>query len=133
MSTPLDGRVALVTGGASGMGRAIATALAAASANVAIGSYLGDRPWATQAYTHQPSAADLASARAAIWATGRQGFAQPLDVRFDDEVEAFVAAATAAFNEAWWLLVALGVAASLALGPTGSPGRSGDRPRLGAA
>jgi DHA2 family multidrug resistance protein len=45
------------------------------------------------------------------------------------------AAATAAFNEAWWLLgvlVALGVAAAFALGPTGSPGRSGDRPRPGA-
>jgi DHA2 family multidrug resistance protein len=46
------------------------------------------------------------------------------------------AAATAAFNEAWWLLgalAALGVVAALALRPTESPGRTGDRPRPGAA
>jgi NAD(P)-dependent dehydrogenase (short-subunit alcohol dehydrogenase family) len=111
MSAPLAGRVALVTGGASGMGRAIATALAAAGADVAIGSYLADRPWATQAYTHQPGADDLASALAAIRATGRRGHAQPLDVRADDEVEAFVAATAATLGPVDILVNAAGVCA----------------------
>ena len=38
----LEGRVAMVTGGASGMGRAMAFAFAAAGADVGIGSLLGD-------------------------------------------------------------------------------------------
>ena len=36
----LSGRMAMVTGGASGMGRAMALAFASAGANVAIGSLL---------------------------------------------------------------------------------------------
>ncbi|NIO42291.1 MAG: SDR family NAD(P)-dependent oxidoreductase, partial [Burkholderiales bacterium] len=38
----LAGRVAMVTGGASGMGRAMALAFASAGADVAIGSLLAD-------------------------------------------------------------------------------------------
>ena len=38
--TNLSGRSAIVTGGFSGMGFAIATALAQAGANVAVGSYI---------------------------------------------------------------------------------------------
>ena len=43
----LEGRVAWVTGGASGMGRAMALALAEVGADVAVGSLLADEgaPW----------------------------------------------------------------------------------------
>lgn len=71
----LSGRIAVVTGGSRGIGRAIALALAADGADVAI------------CYRTRSDAAD--ETVAAIQATGARGLAAPCDVRHDAEVTAF--------------------------------------------
>ena len=79
----LEGQVALVTGAARGIGRALALALANAGADVALG--LRD----------VTTAADLA---AEIEAMGRRALRLQMDVTRLDEVTAAVAAAVAAFG-----------------------------------
>lgn len=111
----LDGRAAWVTGGASGMGRAIALALARAGAGVAIGSYLDDGAWASGAYTHRPSHGDLEAAAGAIRAAGARCHAAPLDVRSDASVAAFHAAAVATLGPVDILVNAAGVCAQAAV------------------
>ena len=71
----LDGRVAVVTGAARGLGRATATALARFGADVAI----CDR-----------EQADLESCRARIEASGRRCYSELLDVREEDSVREFL-------------------------------------------
>src|SRR5271154_1370264 len=81
MDRYLDGRGAVVTGGASGQGRAIALALAARGASVAIGSYLGkDAKMPSGTDTYLPTADELAKVRAEIEAHGVRAVALPLDV-----------------------------------------------------
>ena len=75
----LDRQVALVTGGGSGIGRAIATALAAEGAAVSI---CGRR--------REP----LEAARAFIEANGGTGIAIPTDVSLDSQVQRLVEATT---------------------------------------
>ncbi len=72
-----DGRVAVVTGGGSGLGRALALELARLGAGVAVA---GRRP--------EP----LAETVRLIEERGGRGFAQPTDVRDPDAVEALVEA-----------------------------------------
>jgi NAD(P)-dependent dehydrogenase (short-subunit alcohol dehydrogenase family) len=69
-----DGKVAVVTGGASGIGRGIALELAGRGADVAIADINEER---------------LAETAAAVAATGRQVLTQRCDVRSDAEVDAF--------------------------------------------
>lgn len=79
--TDLSSRSALVTGGFSGMGFAIATALAKAGANVAVGSFVapaGDRQ-ADAAY--YPGAEEIERVRIALAQHGTKVFAAHLDVR----------------------------------------------------
>jgi NAD(P)-dependent dehydrogenase (short-subunit alcohol dehydrogenase family) len=77
-STPrLDGRVAIVTGAAVGIGRAIAVALARFGADVA----LCDR-----------NAEDLATAAKEVEAIGRAALTEVLDVREPDAVDRFCVA-----------------------------------------
>jgi N-methylhydantoinase B len=71
----LDGRVALVTGAASGIGQAAAVALAAAGARVAVGTFAGD--------PH-----DAAETVRRIEAGGGEAVAVPADVRSGRELEA---------------------------------------------
>jgi 3-hydroxybutyrate dehydrogenase len=78
----LEGRVALVTGGASGQGRAIALALAAAGADVAIGSYLSDhRAKAVNEDVTFPTKQALEDTAEAIRALGVQALARDHDLR----------------------------------------------------
>ncbi len=72
----LDGRVALVTGAARGIGRSLALALADAGADVALG-------------LRKPGTADDLVAE--ISGLGRRAVAVPMDVRRLDEIEAGVA------------------------------------------
>ena len=96
----LKGRTAWVTGGATGMGRACALALARAGANVAIGSLTG-------AVANDPARGEAAlvladdeleAARAEIEALGAGALARPLNVCSDASVRAFHDATVAALG-----------------------------------
>jgi 3-oxoacyl-[acyl-carrier protein] reductase len=76
----LTGRVALVTGAASGIGAATAITFASAGADVALGWYPGD--------PH-----DVEVVRREVEATGRRALVLELDVASTASVDAFVAAA----------------------------------------
>ncbi|MSP83340.1 MAG: SDR family oxidoreductase [Alphaproteobacteria bacterium] len=107
----LAGRAALVTGGASGMGRAMALALAGAGCDVAIGSLLDERPLGTRAYTHLPSAADLCHVAGEVIAQGVRCHAAPLDVRDDNSVAGFIEDTQRALGPVDILVNAAGVCA----------------------
>ncbi|MFQ6023027.1 MAG: SDR family NAD(P)-dependent oxidoreductase [Acidiferrobacterales bacterium] len=87
----LAGRVAMVTGGASGMGRAMALAFASAGANVAIGSLLVDKAdtKADGELVYLPGERELESTRAELEAQGAKAIGMGLDVTSDESVQAF--------------------------------------------
>jgi NAD(P)-dependent dehydrogenase (short-subunit alcohol dehydrogenase family) len=99
----LSGRLALVTGGSRGIGRAIALALAAAGADVAVAARSADQ---------------LEETVAAIRATGRRGEAMVCDVTERSNVEAMVARVRTALGDPLILVNNAGIAASAKLTDT---------------
>jgi NAD(P)-dependent dehydrogenase (short-subunit alcohol dehydrogenase family) len=76
----LEGRTALVTGGASGMGRAMALSLAEAGADVAVGSLLAGAEKVPGELAYHASRDELDGTREAIETLGVRCFADELDV-----------------------------------------------------
>ena len=111
----LNGRVAWVTGGVTGMGLASAKALAAAGANVAIGSLPASGSLGSDAYATKASDAGIESADEALAQLGVRAFARGFDLRVDAEVEAFHAAAVEALGPIDVLVNAAGVCAQAPL------------------
>ena len=109
--TYLAGRAAMVTGGASGMGRAMALAFAGAGADVAIGSLLAGGARADGEVSNLPGAEELEATRAEIEALGVRALAVDLDVASMESVRAFYDATVEAFGKVDILANAAGITA----------------------
>lgn len=107
----LEGRTAWVTGGATGIGRAIAMDLARAGADIAIGSLLEGSALAERTYAARPSRKTLEGVAAAIRAKGVRCHADGLDVRVDASVDTFHETATSELAPIDILVNAAGVSA----------------------
>ncbi len=89
----LAGRTALITGGLTGQGFAIAEALTREGANVAAGSYVGESQGRLGDAAAYPEGWEVARVAATLNAHGTKIHAGHLDVRDSASVEAFIAAA----------------------------------------
>lgn len=88
----LKGKAALITGGLTGQGLAIARALAAEGANVALGSYIGEGARLGDAAAY-PGSETVKEVAASLARPGNRVFTGHLDVRNAASIENFVAAA----------------------------------------
>jgi NAD(P)-dependent dehydrogenase (short-subunit alcohol dehydrogenase family) len=109
--TDLSGRSAIVTGGFSGMGFAIATALAKAGANVAVGSYVAPAGGVRSDAAYYPGADEIERVGAARSAHGTRINAAHLDVRDSEATNRFIEDAVAAIGPADILVNAAGTTA----------------------
>lgn len=100
---PLSGRVAIVTGGGRGIGRAVALAFANAGADVAVCARSGDQ---------------IAAVAREVDGLGRRGLAIKTDVTDGEEVEAMVEEATRVLGPVDILVNGAGVAESAPLKKT---------------
>lgn len=107
----LSGRAAMVTGGASGMGRAMALAFADAGADVAIGSLLAGGSKVTGELVNMPGAEELESTREELLAKGVRAIGVSLDVTSTESVQAFYDATQQAFGKVDILANAAGITA----------------------
>ena len=95
----LESRSAIVTGGATGQGRAIALALANRGCDVAIGSRLsGHGQKVTGVFTHLPRWKHMDSVRDEIEGHGVRTLGMDLDVRSNDSCESLYNRAVEAFG-----------------------------------
>lgn len=92
----LSGRSALVAGGLTGQGFAIATVLAEAGANVAVGSYVGAAQGRLGDAAAYPETPEVDRVRKALAGKGGKVYAGHLDIRGSSVIAAFIAAAQAA-------------------------------------
>ena len=107
----LAGRTAMVTGGASGMGLAMAVAFASEGANVSIGSLLAGGSKTEGEVVHMPGQEQMDHAISLIEAEGVAGLGLDLDVTSDDSVEAFYQGTTDRFGQVDILANAAGITA----------------------
>jgi len=91
----LFGRAALVTGGLTGQGFAIAESLAAEGANVAVGSFIGAGKGRALDAAAYPEEAEVDRIRSTLVAKGVKVYAAHLDIRDTAIIEAFIAGAEA--------------------------------------
>lgn len=91
----LSGRAALITGGLTGQGFAIAEAIAAEGANVAVGSYVGASKGRAGDAAAYPEQDEIGRVRSVLEAKGVKVYAAHLDIRDSDVIKAFIAAAEA--------------------------------------
>ena len=111
----LAGRVALVTGGASGMGRAMALAFAEAGCDIAIGSLLAGAQQKEKELSYLPGQKDLEESHAQIEALGVRCFSSSLDITSDTSVDAFVSETKQMFGQVDILANAAGITAEQTL------------------
>jgi NAD(P)-dependent dehydrogenase (short-subunit alcohol dehydrogenase family) len=107
----LAGRSAMITGGLTGQGYAIAAALADEGANVAVGSYIGEaagRAGDAAAYPEQDA---IGAVREKLAAKAVEVFAGHLDIRDGRSIAGFIAAAEATCGPADILVNAAGTTA----------------------
>lgn len=109
--TNLTGRSAIVTGGFSGMGFAIATALAKAGANVAVGSYVAPPQAGRVDAAYYPGADEIERVKSALAGHGTKVHAAHLDVRDSALTNLFFAEAQATVGPADILVNAAGTTA----------------------
>ena len=106
----LETRAALVTGGATGQGHAIALALAARGCDVAIGSRLSAEGRAVPGvHAHFPTQEELGEAVRAIEARGVRAIGADHDLRSNESCAALYQAAVGAFGKVDILCNAAGV------------------------
>lgn len=91
---PLAGKAALITGGMTGQGHAIARALVADGAHVAVGSFVGPGGRSGDAAAYPPEA-EIERVRQGLAAPGVRIFAGHLDVRDEQSINGFISAAQA--------------------------------------
>ncbi|PWJ84647.1 NAD(P)-dependent dehydrogenase (short-subunit alcohol dehydrogenase family) [Pseudaminobacter salicylatoxidans] len=89
----LSGRSAIITGGLTGQGLAIAHALAREGANVAVGSYVNEMAGRRGDAAAYPDPVEIAEVRSALEVHGGKVFAAHLDVRDTVVIDDFVGAA----------------------------------------
>jgi 3-hydroxybutyrate dehydrogenase len=88
----LAGKTALITGGLTGQGLAIAHALATQGTNVAVGSYVGEAMGRLGDAAAYPADSVVTTVRNTLASSGAKIHAGHLDVRSSDVIAAFVAA-----------------------------------------
>lgn len=108
---PLTGRSAVITGGLTGQGYAIADALAAEGANVAVGSYVGEPEGRAGDAAAYPDPAVIVEVRQRLAVRDVKVFAGHLDVRDNAVIASFVAAAESSCGPADILVNAAGTTA----------------------
>src|SRR5262245_23264040 len=107
----LSGRSAIVTGGLTGQGLAIAHALAREGASVAAGSFVSEVAGRSGDAAAYPDPAEIGQVRGALEKHGGKVFAGHLDVRDAKVIDEFVASAEAQCGPADILVNAAGTTA----------------------